>query len=425
MHKRRRVPELQYTVRKATPARAWPKKLMAACPAPCRGEGTGAQPTEVRTAARWRVALLSPLLRLVGVSLLLLNGAFAVEQPVAKTQTTQNQAPQTQQIDPAVQNIASTQTAAPHTRNTVCQSAPGKGPEMVILPPGSFMMGGVASDPDNEKPAHTVNIDYVFALGRCEVTVAEYRHFVEMNGKDTGAEAGELCFAFDPLTAKHLQVPGVSWQAQGFAEQQVQEQHPAVCISWDDAIEYVQWLNKESGISGDYAYRIPTEAEFEYALRSGNQDSYPWGGASQCNYSNAADQSMPDWLTSEYAVAACPDAYPWVAPVGSFPPNPYGLFDVSGNVSEWTSDCWHEDYERAPDNGVAWDGTEFDGSRKLSASGDCSRRMLRGGSWLDESRHLRSAFRYGDVIGLRSNVIGFRLARTLGPVRTGRRALAE
>ena len=173
---------------------------------------------------------------------------------------------------------------------------------------------------------------------------------------------------------------------------------PVTNVSWEDAQEYVGWLSRETGEE----YRLLSEAEWAYGARAGTAMARYWGESEsgQCRYGNGADatarQEYPDWTT-----VSCSDGYVRTAPVGLFEPNAFGLYDVLGNVWEWTQDCWNESYSGAPADGRAW------------RSGDCSRRVLRGGSWFHAPGGLRSANRVRDSPGLRGYSLGFRVARTI------------
>ena len=236
-------------------------------------------------------------------------------------------------------------------------------PELVAIPAGTFRMGSGPEDDealDRERPRHRVRVGR-FALGRYEVTRREYRAFAEATGADD------------------------SWRDPGFAQG---DRHPVVNVSWRDAQAYVQWLSRETG----ERYRLPSEAEWEYAARGGTTTHRHWGdsSSSQCGYANGT-------------VASCDDGAARTAPVGSYAPNAFGLSDVLGNVWEWTDDCWHENYAgEPPDDGRAW-----------TRAGDCGRRVLRGGSWYNLPRSLRSAARPWNLAGTRDAFTGFRVARTL------------
>ena len=275
------------------------------------------------------------------------------------------------------------------------------GPEMVIVPSGSFIMGSdtaVDSDAlDDELPAHPVKIEYNFALSRCEVTVAEFSAFQQQTGYITAVEKSGGCYSIDFTSFKTIQVAGSNWREPGFEQG---GNHPVTCISWDDAIAYVQWLSEQTGVE----YRLPTEAEFEYVLRGGQSAIYPWGDESQCDHANAADKRLADAVSSSSArsdYVECNDRFAFTAPVGSYLPNPFGLYDLSGNVSEWVQDCWHENHENAPD----------DGSARVESN--CVDRILRGGGWFYQKGSLRSAVRYQYRAIIADNYAGFRVARTL------------
>ncbi len=156
---------------------------------------------------------------------------------------------------------------------------------------------------------------------------------------------------------------------------------PVINVSWNDVQSFIVWLNARTGGN----YRLPTEAEWEHAARAGAITAYSWGNNIGSNRANCDDD--------------CGDLHEYTAPVGSFPVNPWGLHDMHGNVWEWVQDCWNGSYKGAPTDGSAW------------ISGDCSRRVIRGGSWGIGAWDLRSAYRYGDVRTFRGNDIGFRLVQ--------------
>ena len=169
-------------------------------------------------------------------------------------------------------------------------------------------------------------------------------------------------------------------------------------MSWEDARGYVRWLSRETGEE----YRLLTEAEWEYVARAGTQTARYWGEreTEQCRFGNGADAAVlreyPDWTT-----VSCNDGYIRTAPIGLFEPNGFGLYDILGNVWEWTQDCWNESYSGAPADGSAW------------SSGDCSQRVSRGGAWDGPPRALRSANRFRYSAEFRYNGFGFRVARTM------------
>ena len=260
-------------------------------------------------------------------------------------------------------------------------------PEMIVVPPGRFDMGSPPTEVgrhDNEGPVHPVAIGYRFAVGVHEVTRGEFELFVS----ETGRATGNACWAWD---GKWRERSGTGWRNPGFVQG---DRHPVTCVSWNDAKAYARWLSERT--SG--AYRLLSESEWEYVARAGTTTARFWGAdaATQCRYANGADSS------TEYPRAAgCDDGHSQTSPTGSYDANDFGLHDVLGNVFEWLEDCWNDSYRGAPSDGGAWE------------AGDCERRVFRGGAWLNESRFLRSAFRVRYAPGYRSNVLGFRVARTL------------
>ena len=264
-------------------------------------------------------------------------------------------------------------------------------PEMVVVPAGSYEMGSPASEAgrnENEGPVHRVTIAQPFAVGVYEVTRGEFGRFVEATGY-----SAESCLAYE--SGKLKESRSRSWRALDF---QQTDQHPVVCVNWEDAQAYVRWLSQETG----QAYRLLSEAEWEYVARAGTRTVRYWGQGSseQCRYENGKDMA---WTVGDGSreTVDCNDGYVETSLVGMYEANPFGLHDVLGNVTEWVQDCWNESYSGAPSDGRAWQ------------SGDCDRRVLRGGSWGSEPRYLRSASRGRVDTGFRVIVIGFRVARTL------------
>ena len=243
-------------------------------------------------------------------------------------------------------------------------------PELVAMPAGRFRMGCVSGSTaceDEERPVHEVEVA-AFALGRFEVTREEFAAFVGATGHEP---------------AKDCTLVEGSWRNQRWQG----DDHPVVCVSWDDARTYVAWLSAETG----HRYRLPTESEWEYAARAGTRTRFYWGyrDAEACQYANLGD---------------CGDGWETTAAVGSFTPNGFGLYDMAGNAKEFVEDCWHGDYEGAPRDGSAW-----------ILGGDCTRRVVRGGSWLRYTSW-RVPF-LGDreqfAVGPAMYDIGFRVARAI------------
>ena len=268
-------------------------------------------------------------------------------------------------------------------------------PEMVVVPAGSFDMGsppGEGGRLDSEDPVHRVTISEPFAVGVYEVTRAEWSRFVSR----TGYAAGGSCWTYE--SGEWNDRTGRSWRNPGFIQG---EGHPVVCVSWEDARAYVEWLSSATGVE----YRLLSESEWEYVARGGSSTPRYWGGSEsgQCSHSNGADGTLKsryrDW---EWPTVPCADGHVQTSPVGSFRANGFGLHDVMGNVLEWVEDCWHESYRGAPGDGSAW-----------TSGGDCGHHVLRGGSWFYGRRLLRSAYRFRDSSGFRYGNVGFRVSRTL------------
>ena len=263
-------------------------------------------------------------------------------------------------------------------------------PEMMVVPAGSFLMGSPSHEGgryDNEGPVHRVTIGAPFAVGIYEVRVAEFGRFVDATGHSTG----NACGVWTGETWE--QRNGFNWRNPGFGQS---GNHPVACVNWEDAQAYVAWLSR---IAGE-RYRLPSEAEWEYAARAGTRTARWWGEgeSGQCTHANGADAS-----TNFRWVVGCSDGHSYTAAVGSFRANAWGLHDVLGNVWEWTEDCWNGNYRSAPGDGSAW---KYE---------DCSIRVLRGGSWGDFPRNLRSAYRSRISTAIRLDLFGFRVARTLTP----------
>ena len=268
-------------------------------------------------------------------------------------------------------------------------------PELVVVPSGSYMMGSPASEAgrnDDEGPVHRMRIARPIAVGVTEVTRGEWRRFVEEAGHSTGDGCGTYEAGVWGWRT------GRSWRTLGYSQT---DAHPVVCVSWEDAKAYVRWLSRVTG----EGYRLLSESEWEYVARGGTKTARYWGEreAGQCRHGNGADGALKrryrDW---EWATAGCDDGHVHTSPAGSFSSNGFGLHDVLGNVWEWVEDCWHESYAGAPADGSVW-----------TSGGDCSRRVLRGGSWYSGPMVLRSADRDGVHAGNRSIGVGFRVARTL------------
>ena len=276
------------------------------------------------------------------------------------------------------------------------------GPDMVVIPAGNFMMGSPEDEDDrmsNEGPRHRVTFDRGFALGQTEVTVGEFRRFVEETGYRTDAERAGTSRIYDLNSGRMDRRRDISWR-HDFAGNRAGDDLPVLHVSWNDAQAYVDWLAEHTG----RGYRLPSEAEFEYALRAGSQTPYWWGEGSPDepveNVTGDGDQSETGarW---NVAFRRYESGYWGPAPVGSLQSNPFGLYDMGGNVMEWVEDCWHDSYVRAPGDGSAW------------VNPGCERRMIRGGAWSSTPALSRSAFRLASSPSSTDMRVGFRVARDL------------
>ncbi|MFO1184352.1 MAG: SUMF1/EgtB/PvdO family nonheme iron enzyme [Bauldia sp.] len=268
-------------------------------------------------------------------------------------------------------------------------------PEMVVLPVGTFTMGSPANEAaraEDEGPAHPVAVATPIAVGRYEVTRAQYAAFVA----ETNYRVAPTCRVLGAAGNAFAEAINKSFRDPGYRQE---DNHPAVCISYEDARAYAAWLTRKTGKT----YRLLSESEWEYAARAGTTTPY-WFGQDVsriCGFANGADQTGKAQFAAWVAVG-CRDGYTFTAPVGSYSPNEFGLYDMSGNVAEWTEDCYRNSYLGAAREAVAWQGT-----------GTCQTRVLRGGSWYSLQKALRSADRDGTAPTVRYANVGFRVARVL------------
>jgi formylglycine-generating enzyme required for sulfatase activity len=234
-------------------------------------------------------------------------------------------------------------------------------PQMMALTTGAFVMGVPYSDGWDERgsPEHRVVISRPFAIGVNDVTVAEYRAFAD----ETHRPAGACNF----LDGQRRWSPDAkrTWRNPGFPQN---DRHPVVCVSWLDAQAYASWLSAKTGAR----YRLPSEAEWEYAARGGTVAAFYWGDQVSHDHANyGLEECYPCGGRKEGL-----DRWYFTSPVGSFNPNPFGLYDMSGDVWQWTQDCMHYGYEGAPTDGSAW------------MAADCRDHVLRGGAWNDPGANL-------------------------------------
>ena len=269
---------------------------------------------------------------------------------------------------------------------------------MVFVKGGTFQMGS-SDGQDDEKSVHTVTVSD-FWMGKYEVTVTEFEKFVSETGYQTDAEKGDgsYCWTGSAWEKK----AGVNWRcdAQGNVRRSSELNHPVIRVSWNDAVAYCDWLSRKTGKT----YRLPTEAEWEYAARSGGKNyKYSWGnfGPEGKRGGNVADESAKRVWNCSWAWEGYDDGFAFTAPVGSFDPNELGLYDMTGNVWEWCED-WYDAkyYQKSPQN-----------DPKGPSSGDY--RVLRGGSWYDRPIDVRCAYRRGHgAPDARNYGGGFRVLRT-------------
>jgi formylglycine-generating enzyme required for sulfatase activity len=265
-------------------------------------------------------------------------------------------------------------------------------PEMVAIGPGSYLMGTPTENEvrhDDEGPPHEVTIPAPFALATREVTRDEFATFVKATARPV-----QSCWLADGGNGRMS--AEADFRNVGFPQA---GDHPAVCVSWEDAVAYTDWLSERTGI----AYGLPTEAEWEYAARAGKTGTWPWGSDNPdggCSFANGLDVAG-DTENPGNGASACDDGYVHTAPVGSFAANRFKLHDMLGNAWEWVVDCYAPTYDGAP----------ADGSARVTP--DCADRVTRGGSWLENPWDMRLARRYAVPADGRENIIGFRLARDL------------
>lgn len=247
-------------------------------------------------------------------------------------------------------------------------------PDMVVIPAGTFTMGTpddeLGRQPD-EGPLHEVTFARPFAISRFHVTVEEWRAYAQATGvtlKDGDSRPGRECLAGAP---RYPQTP----------------RHPAVCVDFQDVRDYIAWLAKKTG----QPYRMLSEAEREYSARSGSTGPFPFPFDKEGEYQ----------ITRHANTYGPKDGFSHAAPVGSFPPNAFGVYDMHGNLYEWVEDCYHDSYLGAPTDGSAW------------LEGECTTRQIRGNDWIEPPIFSRSGNRNDREPEVRGDWLGFRVARSL------------
>lgn len=278
-------------------------------------------------------------------------------------------------------------------------------PLLVVIPAGAFMMGSAEAETRREgrqaetaafeRPQHRVRVARPLAVGRYLVTRGEYAAFMTA----TVREPSNACNVLD---GRWQLEPGRSYLDTASPQTQT-DLNPASCIAVADAEAYAAWLSESTG----HSYRLLHEAEWEYAARGGSSASRWWGDSVDmlCRYANGADRSYDHAYPGDDKVnTRCDDGFVQSNPVGAFPPNPFGLYDMLGNLWEWTADCFVASYAHA----------SSDASTAV-ADGDCSRRSIRGASWHNHPDALRSAARFSLPADMHSSSLGFRILRLPDP----------
>jgi formylglycine-generating enzyme required for sulfatase activity len=278
-------------------------------------------------------------------------------------------------------------------------------PELVVVPAGSFTMGATpeevaaaglpAEQGAREVPAHTVTIARPFAVGKYELTVAEYRAFSDATGRPPTMN----CITWDSAAMKWQAVAGANWREPGYPQT---DRHPVGCLTLADAQAYVEWLSAKTG----QRYRVPSEAEWEYIAHAGTRDPIGSSRADICKVGNVSDaaraKAHPGADQDDTRFFACDDGHVYAAPVGSYPANAWGLYDVIGNIWEWTEDCFIPHYNGAPTDGSAW------------IVPGCDRRIVRSGGWYSRVWFVRPTGRSREAPDYRSSTLGLRVVREIG-----------
>ncbi len=276
-------------------------------------------------------------------------------------------------------------------------------PEVVVIRTGAFMFG---TDPGAleldrtgrgkaEAGVMKISINQSFAMGRTEVTRAQYAAFVAATGYDP---ITPFCRVWDKETQSFADTPKRNWRDPGLMTAP-RDDYPVTCVSWDDAVAYTQWLSTQTGKT----YRLPSEVEWEYAARAGSPKKRFWGDdpSEGCAYANTYDLSAKRAYPLSWAHVGCADGFIDLAPVGSLLPNNFGLQDMVGNVWEWVADCFTTSKVGRPKDQRAW------------VWDSCSDRGLRGGGWMTAPDRSRVGFPAGDPPSDRYSFLGFRVARDL------------
>jgi formylglycine-generating enzyme required for sulfatase activity len=282
----------------------------------------------------------------------------------------------------------------------------GDCPEMIVVPAGSFEMGAPESDPagtERERPVRRVTVS-AFGLGKFPVTRGQWAAFASAANRPTVNGCAWTA------RSRSKPDPAGSWRDLGFPQD---DAHPVVCVTWHDAVDYINWLSERT----KQRYRLPTEAEYEYAARAGTTTPYPWGTTVTHDNANYGADTCCNGL------AAGRDKWEQTSPVGAFAANAFGLHDMHGNVMQWMQDCFQPSYVGLPTDGSANQNAaplQLTGPMsRLNGQSACDFRMLRGGDWGNPPAMIRSTSRNfgpgpgGTLKDYRSGGLGFRVARSL------------
>ena len=275
-----------------------------------------------------------------------------------------------------------------------------RGPQMVVIPHGAFRMGSEDGEGnESERPARNIRFERGVAMSRTEVTVGQFRQFMQATRHRDRASRRGYSTAYDERSGNLVRRGNVDWESD-YTGRPASDDMPVIHVSAKDAMAYAEWLSAQTG----QRYRLPSEAEFEYALRAGGRGRYPWGDGlpptRTGNFTGALDVS-PSGRRWQNAFPGYGDGAWGPAAVASYKPNRWGLHDMAGNVSEWVADCWHDTFRRAPRGGEAW------------INPGCRSRVVRGASWASAPEELRSAWRQGSDANNTTARIGFRVVRDI------------
>ena len=274
--------------------------------------------------------------------------------------------------------VFSTSAAAPAKSKPKAIKDCADCPELVRVPAGRFMMGitsaaqiaqGLpAHQAGTSEPVHEVTFAKPFLMGKYPVTVGQFRKFVDA----TGYQLSDSCYSQHVVDGHMIyeSAKGFSWRGPSYPQD---DRHPVVCVNWEDATAYAAWLSKKTG----HSYSLPNDAQYEYAARGGTTTLFFWGDkrdATACLYSNQPDFAQSRAMGADAPAGPnyrfqCDDGFAYTSPVGSYRPNPFGLYDMQGNIWEYTADCWNPNYQGAPTDGSTW------------MTGDCDAHATRGGSY--------------------------------------------